>query len=131
MSGACSTGLRGSSHGTGIGTGSEIVAMRPCGHRSGDAAPVREAAAYPGIRGNGAALNTPPRFERHSSKSANVQSSFLKFKAELAPEFFELHSRKVLGKHIRRVFSAINEEDVDVLALNLLTDVVEAYVNVF
>jgi hypothetical protein len=45
------------SHGTIIGTGSKIVAMRSCGHRSGDTAPVREAAAYLGIWGNRAALN--------------------------------------------------------------------------
>jgi hypothetical protein len=59
MSGACSTGLRELSHGRIIGTGSKIVAMCSCRHRSGDTALVREAAVYLGNQGNGAALNNP------------------------------------------------------------------------
>jgi hypothetical protein len=98
------------SHGTRIGMGSKIVAMCPCRHGSGDIAPVREAAVYPRNWGNGAVLNThSPCFEWHSSKSANVQSSLLKFKADLAPEFLKLHLHKFLGEYVCRAFDAINK----------------------
>jgi hypothetical protein len=92
-----------------IGMGSKIVAMCPCRHRSGDTAPVREAAAYPEDQEKGALLNTPPCFEWHSSKSANVQSSFLRFEAKFAPEFFEFSLCKVLGRNICRVPNTVNK----------------------